>query len=558
MALPWEEYQNAPKPWEEYAQKPGKGVRKRSPDDLRLMAREYASKHPVTDDMNTAQRFGAGVGKSLVDTWQGLQQMGAAVGDYIAPRQQDIGGLVSGKDNSRLAGVTREVDARRRIDAPLMDTGAGVLGDISGQVGQVLTPLTDAAKLVSYSGRGAPLLKSALQQGAFGFTQPVASDQSRLQNGATAALFGLGGQMLTSGTGALAAGARSQLSKPLAQLAQKAEAFGIPLGVPQISNNSLLRTAASQMERLPFSGGRKMAEQRQDAFTKAVGDTFDAQSSKLTPDVFKQAKDALGNEFETISGRNVLPPSPPLLSELGAITKEADALAGTDNARIVKNWVEKELLGKVDANGVIPGKAYQSFDSRIGKAMKSGDGEKAHYLGMVRDAVRSAMDDAISPADKEAWQAARRKWANLKTVEPLVAKSAAGEISPAALMGRVTADGAGKSRMAVGNGGQLGDLARIGQRFLKESPNSGTADRLLVNSLLGGGLFAAQGTGLIDPETALITGGLLAGNRLGVKALNSKALVSGNSKALKGLARATKPAPRLLPAAFPLLWGEDY
>lgn len=45
--------------------------------------------------------------------------------------------------------------------------------------------------------------------------------------------------------------------------------------------------------------------------------------------------------------------------------------------------------------------------------------------------------------------------------------------------------------MAVGNGGDLGDLARIGQRFLKEAPNSGTADRMLVNLGIGGGLWGA-------------------------------------------------------------------
>jgi len=130
-----------------------------------------------------------------------------------------------------------------------------------------------------------------------------------------------------------------------------------------------------------------------------------------------------------------------------------------------------------------------------------------------------------------------------------VAKSPDGNISPQALMGRVTADGAGKVRMASDRGGDIGDLARIGQLFMRASPNSGTADRLLVNAAVGGGLYGAQQSGFIEPQTAAYIGGGLLLNRLAGRALNSRALAMGESAPLTGLARLLGPAPRALPAA---------
>ena len=55
----------------------------------------------------------------------------------------------------------------------------------------------------------------------------------------------------------------------------------------------------------------------------------------------------------------------------------------------------------------------------------------------------------------------------MKTIEPLVAKSPTGDISPALLMSQVNKSYGG---MAYNGGGDMGDLARIGQKFLKEPP----------------------------------------------------------------------------------------
>lgn len=476
-----------------------------------------------TDGNGFWQNVRIGAGKSLADTGRGLAQLVGA-GPSAA-----------------------EVDDQRRLDAPLMATGGGMTGNIGGAVLQSIVPVGGGARLASYAGRAAPYVSSGLRGAAFAGAQPVSSEESRGMNATVGGVSGVVGQGISSGANTLARGAAARLEPVARDLAKKANDAGLRLGLGQISDNPLTRTITSQLERLPFSGAGSRNQANQETFNELVGGTFGAKGKKITPDVFAEAKERLGGEFERLSAQNELLPGPRLTNELAAISDEAARLAQSETGRMVNGWVS-ELIGKAGPTGAIPGKAYQSFDSAIGKAMKAG-GEPALYLGRLRDAVRGAMDDSISPADRLAWQTARKRYAALKTVEPLVAKSATGDIPPSQLMQRMTADKAGKSRMAVGNGGTLGELARIGQRFLKDAPNSGTADRLAVNSAVAGGLWGLQDRGIIDPETAAWTAAALLGNRAALKAINSRAVVQGGSKPLNALSRLVAPAPRLLPAA---------
>ena len=86
----------------------------------------------------------------------------------------------------------------------------------------------------------------------------------------------------------------------------------------------------------------------------------------------------------------------------------------------------------------------------------------------------------------------------MKTVEDLVEKSPTGNISPAALLQPVRNS---YGTMAYGGGGDLADLARIGQRFMKEPPSSGTAERLMTMNMLG-----QAGSGLAGGAAAMMGG----------------------------------------------------
>jgi hypothetical protein len=471
------------------------------------------------DSMSGWDQFWAGAGKSVVDTGRGIGQLFGVVDE-------------------------REIAEARAMDEALMNTGAGLVGNIAGQGLQMAVPLGSGGKVASVLGKSAPYVNAAARGAAFGGLQGTVGDESRAGNAALGGLLGAAGQGAADLVGRAARGV--DMDTVTRGLLGKADDIGLRLNAGQLTQNPMLRNVMSQMERLPFSGGRAVQEANHSAFNRAVADTIGATDDKITADVFRAAKGRVGGEFERLSAQNQLNVTPELSARLAGIRDEANRLATGDTPRAVGNWID-ELLSKADGQ-VVPGRAYQSFDSNVGRTLKNG-GELGNYLGDVRNAVRGAMDDSIAPADQAAWRLARQQWGNLKTIEPLVAKSTTGDIPPAQLMGRVTADNAGKVRMASGGGGRLGELAQVGSRFLREAPDSATADRALVNVGVLGGLLGLQQTEVISPEAAALTAGLLGGNWAALGLLRNPGVIRGASPVLQGAAR-TAAAARTVPAAM--------
>jgi len=277
----------------------------------------------------------------------------------------------------------------------------------------------------------------------------------------------------------------------LARLAQ--EKYGIPLRPDQLYENKLSRMAGEASEKVPLSGAK--TDVRQEAFNKGVIRAIggDETATRLTPDVFDQAIRKSGQQIGNIAAKHPLPLDAKLSGALESNIQNAIKYETSDVGRVVTNYIEDLRSKAVD--GVIPGEAVRKLNTAITNRMRStSDGDLRHALGNLQEAIHDAVQVQLSGEDLATLRGARRQYASAKTVEPLVAKSSQGDISPAGLMGRVTSDNAGKSRMARGQGGDLGELARIGQRFLKEPASSGTAERGLVYGLAGGGVVAEPTT----------------------------------------------------------------
>lgn len=485
--------------------------------------------------MNTPEwldRGLAGAGKSVADTATGIKQLFGQV------PQSDI-------------------DETKAQDKPLMSTTAGVLGNVGGAIGQMAVPgaaLGKVAPAVNALGKAAPLVSAGLNGAGFSGLQPVSDGESRGTNALMGGAAGMLGQGIASGVSRIAKGASDLIDPATKALYEKAQAMGIPVSGAQLSDSKFVKYLQDALSKLPMSGAKDQAATQQGAFNRAVSNTFGEDSPTVDSALYSKAKGRIGGVFNDLTSRNDLTPTPQMANALGQVSSDATKFGTSDTARSVANAID-EIMSKADPQtGQIPGQAYQSFDSAMGKLTRGGD-EKAHYIGQIRDAVRSAMDSSIGPADQAAWQGARSQYAALKTIRDLVAKDTDGNINPNLLMGRVTATGAGKERMAQGNGGDLGDLAQIGKKLFYSPPDSGTGMRnLIYGGLLGGGAYGAHEAGASPGQIGLgaagVLGGAAAGRVLGAvlrSPVTGRYLANGTGPVGNALAIPAQALPLALP-----------
>lgn len=505
----------------------GQGANLRNPnaDELAsLMAKNRPDRSSIEDDARSAIMLAR-------NTAQGLASIPGIVIDPIMAGGNKI--LEAAGSNQRFPSTSQSINtALNDIGVPETPAenwsdrlagaltrgaagaagGAGLAGTLKGLQGATaLAPAAQSTGRAVVSG----LAANPAAQVAAGATGSAAAEGTKEAGYGPGwqLLAGLAGGLAPSGlaaTGsALTGGAKRLLGsadEATMALGQKATDAGIPLSASQVSTSKVAKVLDSVTGQVPFSGKVTFQDAQQQAFNRAVGKTIGIDAPTITNEAFAKARKAIGDTFNDLTQRNNLALTPTVTSDLKAVADSAKGFAepGTQNA------IEALINRVVDQsqNGLLPGKAYQSIDSQLGKMAANG-GEKASYLGDLREVLRNAMDRSIRPEDQAAWMQARQQWRDMKTIEPLVAKEGAtsGNISPAALMGRVTSNGAGKITMAQGSRGDLGDLASVGQRFLKQTiPDSGTAQRLaVINSLKTGGALLTGAGGIAAPAATAAT-----------------------------------------------------
>lgn len=397
-----------------------------------------------------------------------------------------------------MAGVPRPENAAERVGSNITSaiTGAAV------PVGLGNTLATTAGNQVA-KGVGRNLATAPGAQLASAVTGSTASELTREGGGSQGAQLaaGLAGALapatLAVAPSAAAAGAmRASVPEVRKEVARMAAEKGITLTPAQLSDSRFMKFAQSSLRSVPFTGAQgRFAEQVTD-FNKALARTIGETADNVSPEVYAAAKIRQGELFDALTERNALKVDDQLIKSLGNIA---------ENSKI-SPAIAQEVEGAIDSlyarattgpeGVVIPGAAYQAFDSELNNIIKSG-GSSAHFLGNVQTAVRRAMDKSISPADRDAWSKLRTEYGNRKTLTPLVAKSESGQLSPPQIMGAATANKSAKEAMASGRRGDMGDMARIGQ-LMKEPASSGTMERLGVGGLL-------TGWTALDPVTGLLT-----------------------------------------------------
>jgi hypothetical protein len=433
--------------------------------------------------------------------------------------EQGLGGVVAGGGVGRILAGTENAAAKT--------IGAGLQENMLGQ---------------GLAATGGGTLSGAAHEAGGG---PGLELAGALVGGLAPAGFGAVAQGTKSGAAALL----GQADEATASLASRASGLGIPLKASQVTDSRFGKVLDSVARGVPFSGSAKFNATQQEAFNQAVGRTFGADAAKITPQVFADAKQRIGGEFDRLAESASLKLTPELAQKIRDVKASAQPFG--QDAQSTIDGIVKDMVSRAQA-GVLDGKAFQKLDSRLGKAIGAG-GERSVYLSDLQDTLRDAVESSLPAADAQAWAKARAQYRDLKTVEDIVAKNGltSGDIPPASLQGRVTSNRSGKASMARGDRGDLGDLSAIGQRFLKEPPNSFTADRqqamgalrTLGGAALGGGAGSVFGPYIGATNALLGTAGVVGASRAAQRLVQNPDLLQamlGNNPGIHSLTNGVK------------------
>ena len=292
-----------------------------------------------------------------------------------------------------------------------------------------------------------------------------------------------------------------------------AKAEGIPLTPGQITGSRPMRTAESVFGTIPSTAGKQEAinDAQRIAFNRAAmrraGET---QADRATPDVVKGFLDRAGQTMQEVAARNTLKLDADAMQGVHRVAQEASRYLTKDQAGPVLKRVD-DFINKIDTqNFTVDGKAFAALDSAIGKQIRNtSDGNARSALGKLQDAIRNAMDASMTGDDAALWAEARRHYANGKIIQQAMntgsASTAAGNIPPASLSSALAQ---GPSRNFAMGRGDLNDLSRIGRAFIQDPVgNSGSAERIMMQSLLSGG---GAGLGAAGGGMPGVAAGLLA------------------------------------------------
>ena len=436
------------------------------PSEGRLPFRPFGIDTGLTMPQGVS-RAAAGAGKAISDWGQGIKQAGTEIFDPQAGPE-----------------LRRQTDDQRALDAPLMKTGAGFAGNLGMNIA-ALAPTLAIPGANTYTG-------AALVGGLSSALSPVGTDDSRAGNAALGAGAGVAGQAAGRALGRALQPVASKLGPEEQALAAAAQREGIPLTAGQATGSRPLQITESVMENLPMTSGSQIAgrEAQQRAFTAAALRRAGISGDSANAGALLTQKNALGSQIGGVAERGSLAFDDPLTTKIVSILHDAQTHLPPDQVKKVAGTVD-QIMSQVEHSGAMRGTNYQGWREPL-RALASEGGATGRVYGDLRKALDTAFREQLPAADKATVETASRQYANVKTIIDAMGGAgnlpATGQVAPAQLsaaLGRAM----GREGKALGRG-DLNELARVGQVFVRDQvPNSGTAQRQLIQSLLttGGG-----------------------------------------------------------------------
>lgn len=443
-----------------------------------------------TEGMTGTEKFLSGAGKAMTDLGRGVGQMV---------------GLVDRAD----------VAESRRLDAPLMNTNAGLAGNV---VGNIATALPTMAIPGVNTLRGATLLG-----GALGLAQPSVNTTETVGNVALGAGGAAAGQKIFEGVSKMLAGTKNAqqyatfgettklsgtpsvratgggytfgsvgddasagLTKSQSQLAKEGQKLGFKLTPGQASGSKSLQQLEAKLESQPMTSGtfNAIKDQNQKTLNRAAAKAIGERGDSLDSSVLANATDRIGGVYKMVADKTVRKIDPDqFLGRLSSIENEFEGLA-----TISQNPLVNKLIGYA-SKGEATREQLQDIASKLGKAAAnnmtsaSGDRQMGMALFQVKDFADDILESGLKGETQKAFREARSQYRNLMllTQRQGVINPSTGNVQGNALASVLQQKD--KQGFLLGkNKSDLYTAAKFAQAFRPIVGDSGTATRSALNS----------------------------------------------------------------------------
>lgn len=413
-----------------------------------------------TEGMSKTEQFLAGAGKGMTDMARGVGQ---------------VAGVVSEQD----------IEASRKRDAPLMETGAGQFGNVAGI-------LAAAAPAMFIPGANT-VAGSTLTGAGIGALAPKGEGESRLGNAVIGGAGGLAGGALTK---ALARVLNPQTSQQALNL-MKERVTPTP---GQIVGGAGAKVE-SALESIPLVGsairGGKEAANIQ--FNRAAINRALAPIGKEIDDVghsgVTQAREMISQAYDdAIAGIKRVDLDQTFDDAIAKIRQMTGQLPARERNQI-ERVIQENLSKKITPARTMSGETFKEAESffkgraaKFGKSLDPNQQDMGDAFNAIAGELR-ALAGRNNPQAAQALKKADTAYANLLRVERAAKQPVDGVFSPAQLGQAVKGmDGSLRGVQTSQGRALMQDLSNSGRAVLGEKlPNSGTADRLAHALMVSGG-----------------------------------------------------------------------
>lgn len=381
--------------------------------------------------------------------------------------------------------INQEIEAKRQLDAPVMQTTPGMLGGIA----------TDIAVGAALPVAGAGMKAAALSGAAMELTKPKTTEESYLQAAATGAATGAvvqGSLNALMSTGkAISRRFTEEGAEEAAKRFRELTREGIDPDITQIVDSKFLDSLKSRLHSLPFTATKQAetALKQTKQFNRRVLATAGIDADTATPEVIDRGFDALGKRFDDlIQTTDRIKINQRALNDLAEVAKDASTMVTPDKSTLILKQVD-DIVNRIGRGDEITGESYKALRTTInnlGRTWRKNQNmsDAAPFMSRLVSTLDDAVGDSFGAAKQEAWKKARSEYAALSTIADSNAIDEFGMISANKLYTKVR--NTDKKGFARGKRGELARVAVLGKRMQSKIPDSGTAGNLAMQNMLTG------------------------------------------------------------------------